>query len=89
MISCQTFDYIEIACMYQLPIRLVGKDFSEIRGKALNTLINDNRQECIELSQINGQKVRVALDDIQVMQAEKANPHFAWVNLVTNKMAKQ
>lgn len=89
MISCQTFDYIEIACMYHLPVRLVAKDFSEIRGTALTTLINETRQECIELSQANGQKVRVALNDIQVMQAEKNNPHFAWVNLVTNKMARR
>ncbi|MFC4700009.1 Rho-binding antiterminator [Glaciecola siphonariae] len=88
MISCQTFDYVEIACMYQLPINLIGKDSSEIRGKALTTLINDRRQECIELSQTNGLKACVVLDDIQMMLAEKTNPHFAWVNLVTNQMGK-
>ena len=48
-ISCDLYDYIEIACLYKIPVRLELKDGSFIEGNADDTIINDDKDECMKL----------------------------------------
>ncbi len=75
MISCQQYDYIEIACMYHYPLRVVLKNGDSIEGKALDTKRNDTKQECIELQTEQGKSLAV-LDEIKTLEVLIKNPHF-------------
>ena len=83
MISCQQYDYIEIACLYRLPIQLVLAGGEEITGKALNTAIKDGEEWLILSAQIDkhnemgeNDTLELPLRKIRTMQALIENPHF-------------
>ncbi len=75
MISCQQYDYVEIACMYNFSIKLVLKTGIEIDGVACDTQRNEKRDECIKLK-IGDTEQLVVLDQISRMEAKNSNPHF-------------
>lgn len=81
MISCLVYDYIEIACMYRLPIKLELKSEQPAIGIAIDTRRNDIGQECIELL-VDSSNVLVVLEDIKVMRAQVENSHFSEVNFL-------
>lgn len=78
MISCELHDYIEIACMQQLPIRLTLKSGTTLEGSALDTQRNNKGEECIKINS-DGHHQLVALDDLATMEALITNPHFSSV----------
>ena len=49
MISCANHDYIEIACMYRFEMRLVLENGQVAQGKAFQTALNENKEECLVL----------------------------------------
>ncbi|MDF5463594.1 Rho-binding antiterminator, partial [Vibrio parahaemolyticus] len=49
MISCNDYDYIEIACTYQYPIILTLKSGEIIHCSAKDTSLNNEREECIKV----------------------------------------
>lgn len=75
MISCNDYDYIEIACLYRYPVRLTLKSGQTIEGKALDTARNQDKQEAIKLDQ-NGVEQLVVLDDLSSLEVLVDNPHF-------------
>jgi len=75
MLTCQQYDYIEIACMYRYPVRLTLKSATTIEGTAVDTCRNEQNQECIQLD-INGKMEKVVLDELNVMEVLVANPNF-------------
>ncbi len=75
MISCNQHDYIEIACMYRLPLVLTLMDGSIIACEAKDTLRNAQKQECLLVTQEGGD-VLVILDELKSMRATIENPHF-------------
>jgi Rho-binding antiterminator len=79
MISCQQYDYVEIACMYHYPIKLLLKSGCELTGIAQDTQRNACRDECLKLETDKGEQL-VVLDTIAKMQALVENPHFKIVN---------
>jgi len=50
MISCDLHDYIEISCMYRLPIELQLKEGVTQQGTARDTAKNTNGEECLLLA---------------------------------------
>lgn len=85
MVSCQQYDYIEIACMHQYSVNLYLKSGEEVSGIALDTSINENRQECLRIK-VEGAEELVVLDTLLKMDAKVQNPHFKtvlfnWTNL--------
>ena len=78
MITCQQYDYIEIACMYQFPIILTLNTGEKIEGIAKNTKRNELREECIELL-VDGKTSLVVLDTIAKLEVTVENPHFSEV----------
>lgn len=81
MISCASHDYVEIACLYRFEVELVFKDGAIVRGKALQTTYNVNKEECILLNTGQG-NASFVLEDIATMEAITKNPHFEKVQLV-------
>jgi len=79
MISCQEYDYIEIACLYQLPVKLCLTDGSEIEGIAQDTVRNEDKQECISLKTSTGLQI-VVLDQLNAMEATRPNSYFERVH---------
>lgn len=72
MISCEKYDYIEIACMHRYPVRLTMKSGTVLTGVALDTSRDESRRECIVLDS----KELVVLDEISTLEVCVDNPHF-------------
>lgn len=84
MISCDRHDYIEIACMYRLPIELQLKDGATQQGIAIDTAKNTNGEECLLLtndpSDSSAESSLAVLAQINVIRALISNPHFDVIN---------
>lgn len=83
MISCQHHDYVEIACLYRLPVSLALKSGKTIEGVALDTRCNSSHDECIMLKTADGETL-VVLDEIHTMTAAKPNPYFEHVDFTAD-----
>ena len=75
MISCAVHDYVEIACMYHFTVKLVLKNGQTVEGKAVQTVINECKEECVVLDTETGNK-EIVLEQIISMGAVTKNPHF-------------
>ena len=91
MISCNNYDYIEIACMHRLAIRLHMFSGDIIEGLALDTTRTDSNKEAIlvDASNVSIQStfsdpvtgpIKIELEHIRVLEAITANPHFTKVD---------
>ncbi len=78
MISCNQYDYIEIACMYRLPLVLTFKNGSTLEGEAKDILKNEENLECMLVVQEN-EDVIVVLDELKSMRVNIENPHFEFI----------
>ncbi|MBX2879338.1 MAG: Rho-binding antiterminator [Granulosicoccus sp.] len=79
MISCNDYDYIEIACLYHYPIKLTLKTGGVIEGRALDTQRINAREEGIKVD-VSGTQSTIALDDIVKLEVTIDNPHFREVS---------
>ncbi|WP_260261088.1 Rho-binding antiterminator [Vibrio intestinalis] len=75
MISCSQYDYLEIACMYKLAIKLVLTDGSIVEGTAFDTGYNSDKQEVIVLK-IANELTKIPTETLASITALTANPHF-------------
>ncbi|MDA0120306.1 Rho-binding antiterminator [Vibrio sp. T11.5] len=75
MISCNQYDYIEIACLYHIPVRLVVESGQIVEGKAKTTRYDEHRRESIVIDSSAGE-VDVPTESLVSMTALVANPHF-------------
>ncbi|MDV7104619.1 Rho-binding antiterminator [Vibrio sp. TH_r3] len=76
MITCQEYDYVEVACLYRYPVRLTMKSGEILQGIALDTSRNENRKECIKISR-NEIDMLIELDSIFKLQILADNPNFS------------
>ncbi|WP_242603191.1 Rho-binding antiterminator [Marinomonas sp. MED121] len=75
MMTCEQHDYIELACVYLYEINLTLRNGDQVKGQALDTLYNDDKEACLCIKQ--GEEVKlVVLDQIVGMRACQENPHF-------------
>ncbi|MEF1212090.1 Rho-binding antiterminator, partial [Vibrio alginolyticus] len=49
MVTCSQYDFIEIACMFKLPIEITLKNGETHQGNAFDTGYDMQRQECLFL----------------------------------------
>jgi Rho-binding antiterminator len=75
MISCQTHDTIEIACLYGFQLLLQLNDGTIQQGKAITTQTSSDKREWLILEQQAG-NLRVELIHIRSMQSLTPNNHF-------------
>lgn len=78
MITCDQSDYLEIACLYRIPIALNWADGRRVEGTPLDTGYNQQREECL-LMEVNGNREWVVLAGALGMRALVQNPHFTEV----------
>jgi len=78
MITCDQSDYLEIACLYRIPIALNWPDGRRVEGIALDTGYNEQREECLLMQQGDDQHW-IVLSGVQNMQALSENNHFTEV----------
>lgn len=76
--NCNEYDYIEIVCLYQYPIKLTIQTGDVIRCKALDTQYNQSREECIKVN-IEGEENLIKLNEISTLEVCINNPHFTSV----------
>lgn len=79
MISCAHHDYVEIACLYRMPVILTLRSGEVVRGIALDTARDGNGAECLKLA--TGQLV--VLEGVRTLEAAEPNPHFSRVDFTT------
>lgn len=79
MVSCGNYDYIEIVCLYKYPISLTLKSGQVVSGTAVDTQLNDNREECVKL-EIDQSFQLVNLDQISELTVTVENPHIQSVS---------
>ena len=84
MISCNTHDFVEIACMYKLPLLVTCKNFTELEGSALDIKLDENKQECLVLLHKSFNHM-VLLEDIKSMTCPIKNRHFLSVDFATDE----
>lgn len=88
MIDCNTYDYIEIACLYKMQVKLTFLEGSSVEGSANTTVINNQRQECIELLTTSEECILVPLEQTSYMTALDKNPYFKGVDFRCNQVDK-
>jgi len=79
MISCDQHDLIEIACTFRYALKLTMKSGVVIECVAVDTKLNENRDECMKVN-IKGSESLVVLDNISVLEVCVDNPHFRTVS---------
>lgn len=75
MITCHQSDYLEIACIYRIPVLLAWGDGREVVGVPRDTGYNDQKQECL-LMQIDDHERWIVLEGVASMTALQENEHF-------------
>ncbi|NOH52079.1 transcriptional antiterminator [Vibrio coralliilyticus] len=75
MISCNQYDYIEIACLYHIPVRLVTESGQIVEGKAMTTNYDAHRRESIVIATATGE-TQLPTETLVSMTALIENPHF-------------
>lgn len=79
MISCSQYDYVEIACLYKLPLKLALTDGSVVEGTAFDTGYDEHRQEVIILNNADV-LTQIPTNTLASMTALTANPHFSHID---------
>lgn len=81
MISCEKYDYIEIACLYRFPITLILHNAQKITAIAVDTQRNAQQRECIKLlTEPHQRSILVELQSIARLEVNINNPHFLSVD---------
>ncbi|HHX8267282.1 TPA: Rho-binding antiterminator [Vibrio diabolicus] len=75
MVTCSQYDFIEIACMFKLPIEITLKNGETHQGNAFDTGYDMQRRECLFLD-MDGEHTAFPTEQLVAMRALKANPHF-------------
>ncbi len=82
MISCECYDYVEIACLYryQVSLSFLDERRAAVIGEARDTAIDAHNAECIVIGMDAG-TVWVPLRLVKSMTAVTPNSHFECVLL--------
>lgn len=81
MLSCDLHDYLEIACMFNIPVVLTCINGDKHQGIATTTFISSEKVECLTLKLENcDELLSLPLETLLSMQALVNNPHFDLVN---------
>ncbi|VUD64483.1 hypothetical protein TDB9533_03327 [Thalassocella blandensis] len=76
-ISCDLHDYIEIACMYKIPVSLTLKDGRVLSGKPITTTFNRAKEECILFFHFSSEEEEhIPLYLLEIMASITPNVHF-------------
>jgi Rho-binding antiterminator len=77
-VSCENYDYLEIACMYGYEVVLLLLDGRQYQGIACNLLINSARQEVVEVK-LKDSVEFIHLDSLKELRVETDGAKFKQV----------
>ncbi|ASG02174.1 Rho-binding antiterminator [Vibrio anguillarum] len=78
MVTCSQYDYIELACLFHLPVKLTLKNGLTYSGTAMDTLRNEHQQECIVLKNEQSEHL-IETNALLMMEALSSHPHFTLI----------
>jgi Rho-binding antiterminator len=78
-ISCSLYDYIEIVCLYKYEIEIHTINEDIFSGIAIDTKLNNKKQECIVITSENIDKY-IILSDIKDIKVLTKNAKFSEIN---------
>ena len=79
MISCEKFDYIEMACMFNYTVELKLVTGHSISGIATDT-VTGSEQEQLVLTDDSGTRKNVPLDQVRQLNVLSNNARFSSVS---------
>lgn len=81
-ISCELFDYIEIACMFGYHVRLTIRNGDTLVGKALTTQIDQDKHEqmIIQTDKTGEQRQSVDTGTIKSLDVLTPNARFRHID---------
>ena len=83
LLKCDLHDYLEIACLYSIEIKLTLQNNVSLIGTPLTTGINKKVGEYLVLRSNNKENTSsIPLVSLQTMQAMSANVHFDKIKFV-------
>ena len=83
MVSCDDYDYLEIASLYQLEVTLHTQGDAQYTGRIVNLYVSKDKKEWLTLRLSNPSgKTELALETKQLtaMVAISDNPHFSRID---------
>tara|TARA_B100001063_G_scaffold246139_1_gene284134 strand:- start:1424 stop:1690 length:267 start_codon:yes stop_codon:yes gene_type:complete len=78
-ISCSLYDHIEIVCLYKYKIEIHTIKEETFRGIAVDTKLNDAREECVVITSENINKL-IILENIKKLKVLTQNAKFSEIN---------
>lgn len=75
MLSCDQHDYIEIVCTFGYPIKLTLRSGEIVDCVALDTALNEQKEECISVEVDDAERL-IVLADLVKLEVCVDNPHF-------------
>ena len=79
-IKCDIHDYVEIACLYKIEVKLTLLDGSQQIVTPIDTAIDKERAEVLQVRERPQSAYKyIRLTDITKMSATSVNPHFSEV----------
>ena len=78
-ISCSLYDYIEIVCLYKYEIEIHTISEEVFSGMAIDTKLNDDKKECMVITNENRNKL-IILEDIKELKVLTKNAKFSEIN---------
>ncbi|WP_080927840.1 Rho-binding antiterminator [Vibrio nigripulchritudo] len=84
MISCDKYDFIELACVFKFKVTLEMLNGETEEGVATSTKIGADRIEYLVLSHLDEDESFIQMDQIRTMTAKTPNPHFTTIHINNN-----
>jgi len=81
-ISCDLFDYIEMACVFQYTLQLTHRDGSTTMGNARNTRVVKGEGEFLQLS-INEKLTDIRLDSLASIEPQDSGARFGRISFAS------
>lgn len=78
-ISCELYDYLEIACLYGYQVRLKLKDGQQIEGKAVDIATVEKREYLLIC---NDKQHSIDLTQLAKLQVQTPHAKFSKVNFL-------
>lgn len=83
-LSCDIYDYVEIACMRRYDVRLELISGDVVAGIACDTRVTSDKTECLVIESADGEH-EVALHEVARMRVETPDATFTTVDFANGR----
>lgn len=75
MLSCDTHDYVEIACLFRYLVELQRRDGGSIIGRAITTSVHPDHGECLIIEGDQSQ-IEIPLSELNTLRVLTPHARF-------------